>query len=110
MPKQSYRSKAIRGLLERYERAKAFFIVDQLLDSDDDASLDFDSPAFLSYLNARSNHSRSVESRYLADRVQRKSPAKIFKDDLRVKEDGTHWLNDDEFKRKYRMSREMHVS
>jgi hypothetical protein len=30
----------------------------------------------------------------------------IFEDDLRVSEDGTHWLNDFEFKRKYRWSRD----
>ena len=28
-----------------------------------------------------------------------------FEKDLEVKEDGTSWLNDEEFKRKYRVSR-----
>ena len=38
-------------------------------------------------------------------RHSRKSLLKQFKKDLCVNEDGSHWLNDAEFKRKYRVSR-----
>jgi hypothetical protein len=38
-------------------------------------------------------------------RHNQKSSSKQFKEDLCVKEDGYHWLNDAEFKRKYQVSR-----
>jgi hypothetical protein len=40
-------------------------------------------------------------------RHSRKSSLKQFEGDLHVNEDGSHWLNDAEFKRKYQVSRMM---
>ena len=107
MPQKSYRHRALEKLVRKYERAKAFFIVDQLLDSDDEDSLDLDCPSFLHYLNTKARLDLGRTNRYFLDRVIRKSESRVFEDDLRVNEDGTHWLNDREFKHKYRMSRDM---
>ena len=110
MPKQSYRSQAIAKILGNYERAKALFVVDQLLDSDcdsDSVSIDLDSPSFLTYLSSKSKLDTAINTRYIKNRMTRKSPVEIFEHDLHEEEDGTHWINDDEFKMKYRMSREM---
>ena len=110
MPKQSYRSQAIAKILGNYERAKALFVVDQLLDNDcdsDSVSIDLDSPSFLTYLSSKSKLDTATNTRYIKNRMTRKSPVEIFEHDLNEEEDGTQWINDDEFKMKYRMSREM---
>jgi len=44
-------------------------------------------------------------SRYIMKGHNQKSLSKQFEEDLLVNEDGPHWLNDAEFKRKYRVSR-----
>jgi len=107
MPKQSYRRKALTHFTRNYERAKLLFAVDQLLDGDDDSSLDFESPSFLSYLRARSGVASILDSRYISKRTCRKSSMNIFENDLHEQEDGLQWMNDSDFKKKYRMSRDM---
>ncbi|EJK67066.1 hypothetical protein THAOC_11944 [Thalassiosira oceanica] len=47
-----------------------------------------------------------ANTRYLRDRIIRKPSTNVFEEDLRVEEDGTHWMNDNEFLNKYRMDRE----
>ena len=105
MPKQSYRRKALAHVRRSYERAKMLFAVDQLLD--DDVSLNLESPTFISYLHARSRLSSILNSRYITTRTCRKSEMNIFENDLNVQEDGLHWMNESDFKKKYRMSRDM---
>ena len=108
MPHESSRSKALRELLRRYEQAKRFFVVDQLLDDDDSGDIDLDSPSFLSYLQSKSNLRTRSNSRYFEERVVRRMKSmRVFEHDLQIKKIRKKtWLNDDEFKRKYRMSRE----
>ncbi len=109
MPHESSRSKALRELLRRYEQAKRFFVVDQLLlDDNDSRDIDLDSPSFLSYLQSKSNLRTRSNSRYFEERVVRRMKyLRVFEHNLQIKKIRKKtWLNDDEFKRKYRMSRE----
>ena len=68
--------------------------------------LDLGDPTLLSYLQARFRFHQTSGRRYFKTRTHRKSSLQsIFEDDLRECEDDTHWMNDVEFKRKYRCSR-----
>ena len=108
MPRYSYRKYALDKIRDTYESAKALFVVDQVLDSDDDSiSIDFETPSFYSYLRAKSQLDDTVATRYFQERTCRKSSTNMFEYDLCKSDNGTMWLNDDEFKIKYRMSREM---
>ena len=108
MPRYSYRKYALDKIRDTYESAKALFVVDQVLDSDDDSiSIDFETPSFYSYLRAKSQLDDAVATRYFQERTCRKSSTNMFEHDLCKSNNDTMWLNDDEFKMKYRMSREM---
>ena len=108
MPRYSYRKYALDKIRDTYESAKALFVVDQVLDSDDDSiSINFETPSFYSYLRAKSQLDDAVATRYFQERTCRKSSTNMFEHDLCESDNGTMWLNDDEFKIKYRMSREM---
>ena len=99
-----FRATALDTLVRLYERARAAFVVDQILDDDD---LDVDSISFLTYLHYKWKLDNFKQRRYLVDRKYRKSTFNIFDGDLKY--DGTagmNWMSDEEFKRKYRMSRE----
>ena len=61
----------------------------------------------MAYLQAKAKLHTVLGQRYLAKRGCRKSGMNIFEHDLHEEEDGTHWMNDSDFKKKYRMSREM---
>ena len=106
MPRSSYRSRALDTLLGTYKRARALFVVEQLLDSNDDDIFDESSTAFLLFVQAKAKLDHIRKSRYVAKRTTRKSAFDIFDDDLRENEDGTHWMNESDFKHKYRMTRE----
>lgn len=96
-------------LLSARDRARAWFVIDELFggdDSDEDRSIDFTSPSFLAYLQSSKALSDLANTRYLRDRIIRKPSTNVFEEDLRVEEDGTHWMNDNEFLNKYRMDRE----
>ena len=68
--------------------------------------LDLEDPTLLSYLQARFRFRQTSGRRYFKTQTHRKSALQnIFEDDLRECEDDTHWMNDVEFKRKYRFSR-----
>ena len=111
MPRRSYRSRALANLLQRYERAKLSFAVDQLLDDSDIDSIDIDleSPTFLCYARAKYDLDSAHGTRNFRKRGARKSGVNIFDHDLHKEPDGTHWMNDDEFKHKYRMSRDIYI-
>ena len=98
---------ALARLLGARDRARAWFVIDELFggdsDSDEDRSIDFSSPSFLAYLQSSKAISDLVNTRYLRERAIRKPSTNVFEEDLRVEEDGTHWLNDTEFLNKYRM-------
>ena len=68
--------------------------------------LDLEDPTLLSYLQARFRFHQTSGRRYFKTRTHRKSTLQnIFEDDLWECEDDMHWMNDVEFKRKYRCSR-----
>ncbi|KAL7538614.1 hypothetical protein ACHAWF_010854 [Thalassiosira exigua] len=106
MPKVSNRARALNRLLGLYRRARACFVLDDIVDATDDESLDLESPAFLSYIHFWYRLRALESSRYSVPRVLRKHDFCIFERDLEEREDKKHWLNDEEFLRKYRMSRE----
>ena len=109
MPKQSKRSKAFSAARKTFKAASALLIVGHLFDSDVAVDVDDPDPITLSFLRASHRLNCIKQTRYFAPRgTYRKSTLQgIFDDDLRVSEDGTHWLSDNEFKRKYRVSREV---
>ena len=111
MPRQSRRSKAIATARKAFQAVSALLIVERLLDDElETFSLDVNEPdpVLLSFLQSFTRLKRIKKSRYYMKRFWRKSSLNttIFEDDLRVCEDGSHWMNEDEFKRKYRVSRE----
>ena len=68
-------------------------------------NLDLEDPTLVSYLQARSRFHKTSGRRYFKTWKNRKSVLQnIFEDDLRECEDDMHWMNDVEFKRKYRCS------
>ena len=97
MPKQSKRSKAFSAARKTFKAASALLIVGHLFDSDVAVDVDDPDPITLSFLRASHRLNCIKQTRYFAPRgTYRKSTLH-----------GTHWLSDDEFKRKYRVSREV---
>ena len=76
----SFRATALDTLVRSYERARAAFVVDQILDDDD---LDVDSLSFLTYLHYKWKLDYFKQRRYLVDRKNRKSTFNIFDGDLK---------------------------
>ena len=64
-------------------------------------------PALAAPTHARSRWKIGLVQRYFVPRKFCRTEIDIFSHDLSVSEDGSHWINNCEFKRKYRMSREM---
>ena len=86
-------------------RATALLAVNYVI-SGIGGDLDLEDPTLLSYLQARFCFHQTSGRRYFKTRIHRKSALQnIFEDDLWECEDDTHWMNDVEFKRKYRCSR-----
>jgi hypothetical protein len=107
MPYQYVRQKVIIAAQRALRAASALLVVVVGHVLSNTPLVDVEDPNFACYYWAKSRLKRIVESRYSVERKHRKSPLEcIFEDDLRVSEDGTHWLNDFEFKRKYRWSRD----
>ena len=106
MARESYRSRALSQFTRLYEQARNLFVVDQLLDSNEE-SLDLESPTFLFYLQNKLKLDSALSSRYSASRICRRPSMGIFADDLRGEDNDSTRMNDSEFKRKYRMSRQM---
>ena len=63
MPYKSYRSVVMDTIRDAYERSKLLFIVDQILDGDDD-SISIGSLSFLSYLCSRTKFEDAIATRY----------------------------------------------
>ena len=100
----TFRATALATLVRSYERARAAFVVDQILDND---GLDVHSLSFLTYLHYKAKLDFCKQCRYLVDRKVRKSSINIFDADLKDDDTaGMNWMSDEEFKRKYRTSRE----
>jgi hypothetical protein len=109
MPRQSHRHKAISAARKKFKAATSLLFLSQLVEEDDSISIDLTDPdpVVASFLSRFTSLNRLRKSRYMQKRTHRKSKLQdIFEDDLFVSEDGNHWLNDNEFKRKYRCSRE----
>ena len=106
MPRLTARQRALQAAQRTYRVAAALLIIGQAVGGGD--VINPTSPSFLMFQMARHRLKKIAESRYIADRVYRKptSLESVFEVDLRCEEDSTHWLNDREFKAKYRCSRE----
>eukprot|EP00956_Cyclotella_meneghiniana_P034109 scaffold101589_cov36-Cyclotella_meneghiniana.AAC.1 len=106
MPRSSEHKKALWSTQRTLRASTALLIIQRILGSGD--LLDPALPSFLMFLIARLRHKKIAESRYIADRVYPKSTSLecAFDVDFNTEEDGTHWLNDHQFKMKYRCSRE----
>jgi hypothetical protein len=99
------RKKAIAAAQRTLRAASALFVVGHVLS--EVSFVDVEDPHFACYYRAELRLNCIVESRYSVERKHRKSSLEsIFDDDLSKSEDGTHWLNELEFKRKYRCSRD----
>ena len=97
MPYQSMRKKAIVAAQRTFHAASALFVVGHVLSNT--SLVDVEDPHFACFYQAKLRLKHIVESCYSDERKHRKSPLEsIFDDDLRVSEEGTHWLNDLEFK------------
>ena len=109
MPRYSYRSRALDKIRDTtYDSAKVLFVIDQVLDSDDvSISINFETPSFYSYLRIKSHLDDAISTGYFQEQTCRKSKTNMFEHDLYKGDNGITWLNDEEFKQKYRMSREM---
>lgn len=108
MPKQSYRSKAMAAARRMRKGATGFILV-RLLDDKHKKTFNTDDPDPISFLFIRAcrQFNRIKNTRYFKQRGSyRRSEHNEFEEDLRVSDDGSHWLNDEEFKRRYRVSRE----
>lgn len=109
MPRQSHRHKAISAARKKFKAATSLLFLAKLVDDDDSIAIDLTDPdpVVASFLSRFTSLNRLRKSRYSQKRTYRKSKLQdIFEDDLFVSDDGNHWLNDNEFKRKYRCSRE----
>eukprot|EP00804_Cyclotella_cryptica_P012143 CCRYP_009838-RA/>CCRYP_009838-RA protein AED:0.54 eAED:-0.17 QI:0/-1/0/1/-1/1/1/0/123 len=105
MPRQSFRSRALATMRHALNRATALLAVNFVIDGTGEI-LDLDDPILLLYLQARSRFHKTSGRRCFKAQKHRKSTLQnIFEDDLQECEDDTHWMNDVEFKRKYRCSR-----
>jgi hypothetical protein len=104
MPYQSMRQKALASARRTYRAASTLFMLGAVLSPN---AIDADDTTFMCLLQARARLKRVENTRYIAERKCRKSKLEnIFEDDLRESEDGSHWMNNMDFKRKYRCSRE----
>lgn len=109
MPKQSRRDRAYSAARRAFRAATALLLAQHNVDDQPLLDLSDPNPITLTFLGVSRNLNRIKNTRYFENRVHRKSSIEeaVFEDDLRVCEDGSHWLNDAEFKRKYRVSREV---
>lgn len=100
MPRASARNQAISAARRVFRAATALHIVTRLAE-DDHVTFDIDDPdpITVSFVATLTRLLRLRKSRYIIERKCRRSMMKTFEDDLRVNEDGSHWLNDAEFKR-----------
>ena len=99
----------INDLEERYEDAKRSFLLHNAIQHDDGISDDVEQLGQLSYLELmRSSEllDEAQRSHYMCSRTYRRSSVFQFETDLEVRTDGTHWLNEEEFVSKYRMTRD----
>ena len=102
MPRKSCRLEAILGAKTLLRQTTAAL----LLFDPEPFVLESSDPTTLSFLAAVTRLIQLRNSRYFLKRQCRKSTTQQFEEDLLVNEDGSQWLNDSEFKMKYRMSRE----
>ena len=72
----------------------------------DNKSFNVHSPTFLAHLGNKVQLDKISAPRYVGERHIRKSLSQVFEENLCVNKDGIHWLNDTEFKNKYRMDRD----
>ena len=104
MPFKSFRQEAIESAQRTLRAATALLLLGRV--NGNISLIHIEDPRVFCYYLAKKRLERVVKSRYATDRTCRKSPIQnVFEDDLEENEDGTHWLNDFEFKRKYRCSR-----
>ncbi len=106
MPRTSARKKAIAAARRVFRAATAMHIVSCFIkDYPELFDIEDPDPVTVSFMATFTRLLHLRESRYVIERKCRKSVSETFEDGLRVNEDGSHWLNDSEFKKKYRCTR-----
>lgn len=100
MPKQSRRDRAYSAARRAFRAATALLLAQHNVDDQPLLDLSDPNPITLTFLGVSRNLNRIKNTRYFENRVHRKSSIEeaVFEDDLRVCEDGSHWLNDAEFR------------
>ncbi len=105
MPHKSRQSNAITGARRLLQTTSALFLLPPLIDDAfEPFVLENSDPTMVSFLEVFTRLNQLQNSCYFSKQQSRKSITQQFDEDLLVKEDGSQWLNDSEFKRKCQMS------
>ena len=97
MPRLSRRKKAIVAARGTFRAACALLLVTRISeDASEPFVIDVPDPVTVSFFASITGLIHLRMSRYFMKRHSRKSSLKQFEEDLRVNEDGSHWLNDAE--------------
>ena len=108
MPQKSLRDNVLASARKALQSATALFLVSRVIE-EQSLSIDINEldPVSLSFFYSAFRLWSTKHARYVTDRLCRRSRIlATYEEDLHENGDGSHWLNDNEFKRKYRMSRE----
>jgi hypothetical protein len=83
-------------------------VVDNVIgdDAGEDSAGDVPISSYLNFMRAASRLSSANASRYCETRHERVSNLAVFERDLEERKDHRHWLGDDEFLEKYRVTRD----
>jgi hypothetical protein len=106
MTRTSRRQRIIDDLSRRYQIAKRAFVIENVIDDENDSVVDLPVVSYLNFMRAASRLSSANAARYISARIQRTLDSTVFKRDLEVRPDSRHWLNDDSFLEKYRVTRD----
>jgi hypothetical protein len=108
MPYQSMCKKALTAAQHTYRAKSALMVLGSAMSPNNANAININDSTFMCFRRARSRLRNIQDSRCIAERKCRKSTLEtsIYVDDLRECKDDSHWMHDDEFKRKYRCSRE----
>ena len=106
MPRTSRRQRIIDDLSRRYQIAKRAFVIENVIDDENDSVVDPPVVSYLNFMRAASRLLSANAARYISARIQRTFDSLTFERDLEVRSDSRRWLNDDSFLEKYRVTRD----
>ncbi|KAL7475254.1 hypothetical protein ACHAW6_001175, partial [Cyclotella cf. meneghiniana] len=108
MPQKSLRENALASARKALQSATALLLVTRVIEEQSlSIVIDELDPVSLSFFHSAFRLRSTKRACYVTDRLCRRGRLlAAYEEDLHENGDGSHWLNDNEFKRKYRMSRE----